>query len=99
MDNIDKKLSHSPISIAEFGLNRHITPTDIPMDVRVSTFFLIHNEIKYRIIIIPARTLEGVNPTINTKNITKIAVSTQEILSLIFKDIKNLNTKNATIEM
>ena len=63
------------MSIAEFGLIKQINPIAIPIDVRLSELFLKHNDIKYIIIIIPALTLDGVNPATKTKIITKNIVN------------------------
>ena len=61
--------------MAELGLNMHIVPTAMPIAVRLSELFLKHSDIKYIPIIMPARTLDGVNPATNTKPITKSIVA------------------------
>ena len=83
--SVDRKLSHSEMLMAEFGLNKQIKNTARPKEFRLSGFLKKVFPIKYIIIIIPDFEADGVKQVIAIND----KIPMQEKIVEIFCDIFN----------
>ena len=83
--SVDRKLSHSEMLMAEFGLNKQIKNTARPKEFRLSGFLKKVFPIKYIIIIIPDFEADGAKQVIAINN----KIPMQEKIAEIFCDIFN----------
>lgn len=87
--SVDRKLSHSEMLIAEFGLNRHIKKIDRPSELRLSDFLKKAFPNKYIIIITPDLETDGVKQVIAINDKIPMQEKTADSFSDIFSFLKS----------
>ena len=87
--SVDRKLSHSEMLMAEFGLNKQIKNTARPKEFRLSGFLKKVFPIKYIIIIIPDFEADGVKQVIAINNKIPMQEKTADSFSDIFNFLKS----------